>query len=417
MKTIIVLFSCFLLCQIVTSSAETATIAAESCSRDHVNTAIGASAHGDTITIPDGSCTWTSGVDVNKRVMIQALNSTPVQYGRSTQSVIILNNSSTPLFTLTTGDDYHTGLRGIRFNEGTRTSNHIYASGSGTKIALLNDIYMEQYEKFGTASLVASIRWDALGGIWWDTYFYGKDAVQNYGGEAIRISSPKTWATASTMGTLDTGGLTNLYVEDCTFQNTRNSFDFDTNSRVVVRYSHFDCSNATHHGLTSNPGARHTEWYNNTFSNTVSECNIGERYLWVRGGTTIMTGNVVNNDVDTGSYIGDATQIVIGENGDDYGSYPPSSAPTQYMPGWGHNGSAYISDPIYIWSNTGIRAGTYGWISAYWEGMVAITRDLIITGAKPDYVSYTYPHPLRGGGSPATGSHRGVSISGGVSIR
>src|SRR5690606_23480511 len=75
--------------------------------------------------------------------------------------------------------------------------------------------------------------------------------------------------------------------------------------------------------------------------------------------------------------------------------------------GWGHNGSTYISDPVYIWGNTGggnqtpalteyspDQCGGGPSISQF----VQARRDYVL-GARPGYVKYPYPHPLRAGGS------------------
>lgn len=51
------------------------TIAAASCSYDHVNTAVAAAASRDTVTVPAGSCTWASSLQVTKGITLQGAGS------------------------------------------------------------------------------------------------------------------------------------------------------------------------------------------------------------------------------------------------------------------------------------------------------------------------------------------------------
>lgn len=399
-------------------SAQAATIAAADCNRDTVNTALTSASDGDTITIADGSCTWTTGIDVTKQVTIRALNMTSTTGGRSTQSVVITNNSATvPLFKLTSGNSYHVGLAGIRFNEGTSTINHLRVTGTGTKVPRVWDCYFETYNRSGNQDN-AAIYWLSNGGILWDSYLRGLSSVETVSGSAFIVESQIGWTTASTMGTADTDGSSNMYIEDSTFYNFNLVVDAEKNARVVIRHNTYDGSWGEHHGLTTNPGARHSEVYDNTFTISMNLRNLARQYYWIRGGTAVITGNVADNAPDPGSY-GAPDLLRIGEDSDSYdNTYPPDGTPEVYMPGWGHNGAAFVSDPIYMWSNTGARGETYRWTSTFWENFVQLNRDFYLS-AKSGWTRYTYPHPLRSGESTpsSTATHRGISIGGGVSIR
>jgi hypothetical protein len=366
---------------------------AASASQADVQAAIDAATPGQTIVIPAGNVTWTSGVTVNKRVTISGSNFNPTSLGRSNQSVVITNAASVPLFTMTTGNDYHTGLVGLKLLEGTRTSNHIHMTGTGSRVGFINDCYIDQIEHFSEvgAEGIASIWWNATGGIWCNSQFVNSNRnVDALGGATICLRSPHSWETPSTMGDLDANGNINLYIEDCTIFNVQNWLDMDDNTRVVGRHCLIDGSSCTHHGLTSSWGARHSEWYDNHFTVTTLALNMAARYLWVRGGTTLLTDNVVDNCPDPSTY-GNVAMLIIGDHSDDFGSYPINR-----QPGWGHNGTSNASAPIYAWNNTGTRGSTLGWISAYWETICAPGRDVLLdTGAKPGWVKYAYPHPLR----------------------
>jgi hypothetical protein len=198
------------------------------------------------------------------------------------------------------------------------------------------------------------------------------------------------------MGTLDTNGNINVYFEDSTFVNTAGG-DIDEGARVVMRHSTFDGSVWITHGFTSLWGGRHWESYNNTYSVTSPLRNVG-RYFWVRAGHGVFTDNVVNNHVAPQNY-GSTSLFQIGDN------TSPGSYPMPRQPGWGHDGTTHVSDPIYSWNNTGARANAWGYQNqpGGWQNIVVQGRDVFVNaGAKPGYQKYTYPHPLRGGGSSNT---------------
>jgi hypothetical protein len=379
-----------------------ATITAASASAGDVQAAVDSATHGDTVLIPNGTVTWTSGVDATaKRVHIRAQNYTATPAGTAgagatTRNVTITNNSSASLFSFTTGDDYHCGLAGVALLDGTGDGSHLYVRGSGTKPCLVNDLYLTLRERAWPAG--RHIDWQSLGGVMWNLYVT-HPAGKNLGtptGESILLKSPRSWDTASTMGSLDTGGLVNWYCEDSTFLNV-SWLDCDELGRAVVRRCTFDGSWSTTHGLSGAAG-RHVEVYDNTFSVSYADRAIAGRYYWLRAGTGVFTDNVVNNAANPGAY-GNITFLAIAED-----FITPSSNPQNRQPGWGHNGTANVIDPIYAWNNAGARGSTW-YIYTEWADNVQSGRELYVDGgAKPGYSKYTYPHPLRSGESPPPAS-------------
>ena len=377
------------------------THTAASCSQAHVQAAVNSAANGDTVVIPNGSCSWTDGISTTRQIRIEAQYYTPTAGGNTSRSVIITNNSPDPLFTLTSGSSYHCGIAGIKFVEGTQKTNFIRIQGNGTRVPLIHDCWFDIDERFGNQPDIAVFAVLSLGGVVWNCRFDtpGSD-FQGYPGSqgaSMYINSPRDWYTASTMGALDTNGTVNIYFEDCTFFNCSQCPDIDDNGRAVFRHCLLDGSGGITHGFTSISGGRHFEYYDNTFTVTTPERN-QSRYFWCRGGTGIFTDNVVNNNV-TPSAFGSQTLLDIGDNTNptSMGSYPIAR-----QPGWGHNGTSNVSDPIYIWKNTGSRA--YIWShntqAGPWDQYVQLDRDLFVnSGAKPGYQKYAYPHPLRSSGS------------------
>lgn len=396
------------------------TLIAASASRADVNDCVTAATDCDTILIPNGTATWTTGISTSKQVWIRAQNYTPTSGGDTTRNVVLTNNSSEPMFTLTSGNTCHIALSGIRIDEGTSTENAVALEGTGTKVPLISDMYFEVDQRNGTSTTVSVLNASSLGAVIWNTRFQGIGTGGTGGvgpdGASWAVHSPRDWETASTMGTLDTDGSINVYLEDSSCENVGQFPDIDDNGRVVIRYTTYDgCSGLTH-GFTSTWGGRHWEYYNVTFSVTEEERNHNGRYFWIRAGTGVFTDNVVNNSANPGAY-GNVDAFSIGDN------TSPGSYLMPRQPGAGHDGMDDVSDPIYSWNNSGARASAWGYQDdpGGWEAIVVEDRDVFIeNGAKPGYSKYTYPHPLRselgegGGGGGGTVSSR---ISGRVSGR
>jgi hypothetical protein len=240
---------------------------------------------------------------------------------------------------------------------------------------------------------VAVISWLAQGGVVWNTYIdgtgfgSGSDAGPSIASVMIRFESPRAWYTPSTMGALDTNGNINVYFEDSTFVNTGGG-DIDEGARVVMRHCTFDGSTWITHGFTSVWGGRHWESYNNTYKVTSPLRNHAGMYFWARAGHGIFTDNFVDNASAPQNY-GNPAQLRIGDNTN------PTAYPQARQPGWGHDGTYNVIDPIYIWNNTGARAYSYQ-IDSAWSSNVKLNRELFVnSGPKPGYSKYTYPHPLR----------------------
>lgn len=227
-----------------------------------------------------------------------------------------------------------------------------------------------------------------------------------------------SWQTNSTMGTLDTDGEANVYIEDCYFHGFDSELhDFEANARVVVRHCVYDnCGGSTHGWDTGNfGGVRQGEIYENLFVFDNNGDNDGSLtapmnyYFYLRGGPWTITDNEADNISSTAW--GDKTEISytiqnLRRNGGTYacwsGGYP---APHQI--GQGHDsgvggvaGENYV-EGFYHWNNTGtLSIGGADYSPDECGGGPAVStfvqasRD-IFTSAKSGYTKYTHPHPLR----------------------
>ena len=348
--------------------------------------------------IPNGSVEWTNGIIVTNQIFIRAQNYTrtpagTVGSGATSRNITITNNSNAAIFSFTTGNSFHCGLAGIAFIDGSGDGAHFSIAGSGSKVALVNDIYMTVRERYSPTE--QPIRWNARGGVIWNLVADASGETAAGGGVGtlgggMFVSSPLAWNTAPTFGSLDTSGDVNVYLESSTIINCGQWPDIDDNGRFVARHCVFDGTWGITHGFTSTWGGRYFEYYDNVFSVTYNVSpyrNMAGRYFWCRAGTGLFTDNAANTPANTSEW-GNVKQLDIGDNTN------PTPYPQARQPGFGHDGATDVSDPIYIWNQTGGRAYVWG-VTAIWSTNVVEGRDIFVNaGAKPSYSKYTYPHPL-----------------------
>lgn len=339
------------------------------------------------------------------------------------------NAGSSTLFTLTENTSASIEFSGLRLSNGTGSGDlvHFVYTSSGIPI-LFHDCMF-----FSSVSTSDCIESNTNRGVIWNTDFVSTpfSAAQL----AIHlIDAPNTsWTTASTIGNMDTDGTHNLYLEDCNFVAWLNATDFDNNARAVVRHSYLNNTAVGTHGPdTSNYGNRHFEIYNSTlhwdgYSNNTTLPFA--RMFYLRGGTAVVTDNTI--DKPGGSDYGgklcyDMTVMNLQRNSGpnpDWGTNPsvggqyyhcPRQVGFGYVNGVGTDGLGrtndtitYVGDsePLYFWGNSGslaLNAGTSDFgaggvnpdISANY---IIANRDYFNDGtARPGYVKYAYPHPLRG---------------------
>ena len=377
--------------------ASAAIINATSCSVANVSSAITAAANGDTVQIPNGSCTWTSGISTSKQITLQ---------GATVGGVTITHGAgAATLLTMTIGSSNRTQLANLRFMPGTATGVYVQIDGTGLT-PLMHDVYFN----IPNFQLLSAVHWFVKGGVIWRATFESTDfGSPVYGSESgcLQIKGAGLpWQAASTMGILDTDGTANTYIEDSVFSNVGQCPDVDDFGRVVIRHSQSIGSSGLTHGTTSFYGGRQVELYDNTFTYPNQNRNLG-RYFWFRAGTAVITRNSIQ--AIAGQMYGTRMSFQFAvENAQRAGAI---GCCTSYMcfhqPGSGGNGTSQISDPVYIWGNTG-TGGTSSMVFSTNEGAPAdcgtahntpeffkLNRDYFIeTGPKPGYTSYVYPHPL-----------------------
>jgi hypothetical protein len=341
-------------------------------------------------------------------------------------TTITHNAGATVIVQLTESVTQSVELSGLRFIEGSaRDGLHVRIDGVvGGKPVLIHDCW------FSTAGpMLRSIQTSVNRGIIYrcsfDSGFYsGNGNGIGNDDQAIGFKNDQNtsaWTETSKMGMDDVDGLGNFYVEDCYFAGIYlQTMDFDGNARAAVRYCTFNNSAMSSHGADTGPvGARHYQIYNNNFVfNDSGTLTYPLEYVFfIRGGTGVIADNVLSDMQSTQWGTKPAIKMTVmnlrrnaGPNPCWNGGYPaPRQVGMGRVSGSGGNDSityAGDSEPLYIWNNLGNPSvvtsdfgGSECTSSASSSSYIQAGRDYFNNGtAKPGFVKYTYPHPLRGGG-------------------
>lgn len=399
---------------LIGSSARAATITAASCRVNDVNAAIDLSSNDDTVVIPNGTCSWESGIVISGIHL----------RGESEGGVTITHDSPDEvLITISENGSGYTEVSQLHFAGGSAGDVYSIIVYYGGKPALIHNNHW--------TGVISGIRFASLHGVVWsntmDTQTLSVDdtASLQFLSQKIEDLEDAGWLQPSTEGTLDQDGEQNLYIEDNTIRYVCcGTFDPDDNARMVLRHNTFDNSGMASHGAdTSWFGVRHVEVYDNQFIFTnYGECD-GSRtmnlpwFIFIRGGTWVITNNAMP-DLSSCSY-GDksgVTATVMNLQRDEglyacwgAGDTSNETYPAPHQFGQGADGSKQVLDPSYIWGNTGSDSGSatgrYS-IQDYGSGgcpdpvqsvvdYIREDRDVILNQTKPGWAPYTYPHPLR----------------------
>jgi hypothetical protein len=414
-------------------AAQAATITATTGNASDVQSALNSAKSGDTVIIPNGTYAWNQQVTNpnSTAVHIQAQSLGGVTITRSYLSGHMLSLSASP--------NGNVELSGIHFvdqsdtttNQSTFTVNvyqNVYDLSS--QPVLIHDCSFE-------TGFCYALQFVGNGGIVWNCSF--ATFSDQLGGITFVNSSKDDsfWNQPTSIGMSgDPTGTLNTYVEDCSFYDASVVMsNFDDNSRVVWRHNLMSNAAMQCHGQeTSVWGSRHWEVYGNNFVYSTSGTAFGgdaypiQLNCWfnIRGGTGVITGNSIpaigygKNQIQMSVYsiyqgaqipcqVGYPAAHQVGQ------SWSASSSQTFGNPVVPRDGTGAITDPIYIWGNTGTattdvnyialnrltdQCGTGQDIANY----VQQGRDYITSSARPGWAPYTYPHSLRTKAVGPTGS-------------
>jgi hypothetical protein len=410
----------------VAANVEAATINAATCQSASVQTAINTALRGDTVIIPNGACTWTSGVTISGKGIVLK--------GQSTAGVIITNSvTTTSAIKVKEDNQFHTQIAQLSI------------VGNSSQAAILVEPFDTPNNTGGKAVLLHDLSFSDSYGIRMESnrgVIYSLAANNHKGTQEVVQCKPEdlsySWSAPSTMGTADTTGEKNVYVEDSTFTLAlHEAIDWDDNCRIVIRHNTFDNSSITSHGAdTSAIGARHVEIYNNAFIFTnhgdcdgLQTANLAY-FIFMRGATGVITDNTGLTNMQSCAW-GSKPAVVMtvmnlqrnagpnpcwGQSSSGGANYPsPRQLGLGYVTGNGRDGMGrqfdsltYVGDrePFYMWNQTFTPVlSDFGGQSGACDGSpvgydttanyLVQGRDYFLGSAKPAYAKYAYPHPLR----------------------
>jgi hypothetical protein len=395
------------------STAGAATLRPATCGRADVGAAVNSAADGDIILIPAGSCTWTSNLTIDRKLLT-------IQGAGIGQTIIIdgLSKASYPnipqVLTWITKDGGLSRLTGITFEGGTIPdgSNQGMIAIKGNSHQFRLD-HCRIHSTRTSALFLEDFIWGVVDHNTFDMVQPGIYVFHNSWNNTGDFGDA-SWADPAALGTNRA-----IFIEDNTFIGAASyvwAIDGWNGSRVVFRHNTLRNTFFGNHGTES--GGRYRsqrtfEVYDNTITFDITQ---SPSMVAIRGGTGVIynnTGTVGGSGVANtigdlqcyranqafepwgrcGSSVWDGNQQSSGypcldQPGRGLGTMLSNFTPTPT--GW----PKQAADPIYAWNNT--LNGSNSKIVSNVPTVVAEGRDFL-NSAKPGYTPYTYPHPLVSG--------------------
>lgn len=208
---------------------------------------------------------------------------------------------------------------------------------------------------------------------------YRNNFIDNYSADLRNLGYGVVVYGGGAWPALSLGSANAVFVEDNYFSGNRHNIASNNGSVYVFRHNKVvgtdpvkDYAMTDVHGLSSSPrGARSFEIYNNAYSTNISG-GLQRSAVGIRGGD----GVVFNNTAP--ATISRTVELMV--EGFGCGTYP---GPDQ-------------SRSVYIWNNSANPQNGYtsNGIANSCPASLGLNRDYFLS-AKPGYVPYAYPHPLR----------------------
>ena len=379
----------------ISSNGVAATIRANSCSLSDVQSAVNSAKTGDQVLVPAGNCTWSNTLSVRSgtKILLQ---------GAGIDSTVIHKSPDGTVIDL--------GSSGTRVTGFTLNGGHVLVDGDGWRID-----HCRFYRATNAAEGVfARGQRDALhptGLV--DHCTFHNSRVLVFGDAGLLAHA--LWAQPLNLGS----GTGVVYVEDCVFTATEfhNAIDTNYGGRYVFRYNTLTDIYIEAHSLQGNHRAtRKWEIYKNTFHQV-------NRSMWVpmmlRGGTGVVFDNILTGTwgqpgISLDNVRSCQTYSVSGKcdgsspwDGNVANGYPCRDqigrSTDAYLWTAGKPYPPQALDPAYSWNNKhGSRDFNFFQHScAESAAHIQPGRDYFNNVARPEYVPYTYPHPLTQGWNPA----------------
>jgi hypothetical protein len=386
------------------STPEAATVNAVTCSAIDVQKAINSARDGDTVTIPEGNCTWTSPVRISsKGISLRGagIGKTVITNGYSANEVLQVNlqaGDPTTYITAFTIDAnlLDTGSRGV-----------MKLVGGGLNQFRIH--HMEILNLLQRGIVISMGGREASGLI--DHVTFSMPGSKG-GGKAISIAGTGPQQHQPFSRPFELGSSKFIFIEDCTFDfGGRNDGALDAygGARYVFRHNQVNNTNVEHHGADSGGyrGVHSFEIYENAF--VCSQGCSPQRMHYFRSGS-----GVIFNNKYSGNYRGmNVTNYRSDQSYAPWGRCDGTSPWDENQPGGngyacldqiGHifgmtPGGSNTLQGLYEWGNTHDGNNVNITVTAHGADVhIKVNRDFYNDTARPGYVPYTYPHPLQRAG-------------------
>jgi hypothetical protein len=400
-----------------------------------VQAAINAASDGASIEIANGSYIWDRQVTNSKNtavhIMAQSLGGVTIKRGYKDGHMLILNASP----------NGNVELSGIHFESDMDGSSDHFTFTlavnqlSGGPVLIHDCSFVTGYEY--------AVLFCGNGGVVWNCSFatysdcLGGITFVDTNTTCAPWNKPDTLGgTPTKYGTGDPTGTLNTYIESCYFRDAWTAMsNWDDNSRVVWRYNQmYNAACGSHGQETSFWGARHWEIYGCTFTRTSSGTAFGgtpyplnlNYWLSIRGGTGVIANNAMDDIPGKTGVQLNVFSINRKDSIPCQTAYPAArqigqgwsaSSPTAYgTPIVERDGIGAVTDPLYIWNNTGTETSDAGYVGLNQYApddcgngkligeFLKQNRDYFVNVAMPSWTPFKYPHPLRSRALGATGS-------------
>jgi len=378
---------------ILCCSAYAAIIEADTCSKNDVQAALNAAVDGDTISVPAGTCTYTSGIVVNKAVSI---------IGAGTDKTTITDNAGKESAFSLQSEGFNR-LSGIKFKGSFSDYRGVLKISNNARVDhCIFELSLDRHPIYvhGTRDMVID-----------NCEFSGSSRGINVFGSRSYWDDPSQYAPGTAYG---------VYIEDCTFNRGGvEVVDMQYGGAYVVRHSTIkNGGNLAVHGADSGDrSGGYVEIYDNNFVNPGTNKDM---CVILRGGTAYIYNNDITGPFNSAFKVqywrscygaGSENLPFHSDNRNrcmhnsanpldgDYSS-PGNGWPCKDQPGTGPN---HMSTPMYQWNNTWDKGTAQfalhnvgGCSNPSINDHVVSGRDYFNNQQPAGYQPLVYPHPLRG---------------------
>ena len=407
-----IIFICFF----INYNSEAATINATSCSQANVQAAVNSANEGDTVIIPAGSCTWTTGIAINNKALTLSGS------GKGVTKLTDGTTTNDPMISIVSVEGKPVRIKDITFQA--------LHSPAAIKIRGTTKTWRVDHCEF----LVTTGSYREIGveadtptyGVIDNCYFF--NVGNHHVGDAGISTGDTLWQQPLSLGTANA-----MFIEDCEFVvtlgNQKNIMDSNNGSRYVFRHNtvhngrieaHSECYNGKR-------GTFSVEAYDNTFTSDLASGLWNFTAFSLRGGTAVVYNNALygkwtyktifidntrtcDSGVCTGQWLNDTCDGTGPYDGNlPGGNGYPCRDQIGRSTDTGRSGTQSL-EPMYEWNNTYYDSSNNptntnfqvnpSYTCANHALHIQANRDYYNDKSRPGYTPYQYPHPLRVPGSP-----------------